>query len=171
MKRKSTTLFCASGLLLALAAATGAQADELPTRKAGLWEMKISSAGMPENITRQCIDAAFEKEMKGMAASLGGQHKCSKQDIRKTSAGYVIDAVCETMGMTITSHTEFTGDFNSAYTMKQTGRVQGKTTGKAGQDTAMTMQAKWLGACPAGWKPGDIEIPGGTRINVKDMPK
>lgn len=34
----------------------------------------------------------------------------------------------------------------------------------------VTMQAKWTGACPAGWKPGDMEMPGGMgRVNVNEM--
>jgi hypothetical protein len=30
----------------------------------------------------------------------------------------------------------------------------------------MTQDAKWMGACPAGMKPGDMQMPGGFTINV-----
>ena len=49
-----------------------------------------------------------------------GKEMCSKQDIQKTATGYVSDSVCGVAGVTITSHAEITGDFNSAYTVKST---------------------------------------------------
>src|SRR5438552_2208628 len=33
----------------------------------------------------------------------------------------------------------------------------------------MTMEGTWKGACPAGFKPGDMELPGGMKINMLDM--
>jgi hypothetical protein len=45
---------------------------------------------------------------------------CSKQDIQKTATGYVTDSVCGIAGMSIKSHAEIDGDFNSAYTVKST---------------------------------------------------
>jgi len=29
----------------------------------------------------------------------------------------------------------------------------------------VTIAARWAGPCPADWLPGDIELPGGTRVN------
>jgi len=160
MKRKSTVFFCAGGLLLALA--TGAWADEMPTRKAGLWEMQMS--GDASTATRMCTSAEVEKKMQEMALA-GGMDSCSKLDIRKTASGYVIDAVCQSgPTMSVTSHSEFTGDFNSAYTMKQAGHVEMK--GAKPMNTNMTIQAKWVGDCPPDWKPGDVEMPGGRKVNM-----
>jgi hypothetical protein len=31
------------------------------------------------------------------------------------------------------------------------------------------IEAAWQGACPSDFKPGDMEIPGGVRINLLDM--
>ena len=33
------------------------------------------------------------------------------------------------------------------------------------------IEAKWLGACKADQKPGDIMMPGGMKMNIKDMEK
>jgi hypothetical protein len=33
----------------------------------------------------------------------------------------------------------------------------------------MTIEAKWLSACAAGQKPGDIIMAGGRKINILDM--
>ena len=35
----------------------------------------------------------------------------------------------------------------------------------------MTLQAKWLGACKADQRPGDIVMPGGFKMNITDMEK
>jgi hypothetical protein len=154
-------------LLLALGSvAASAYADELPARKAGLWEMKMT--GIANVTTRECVSADTDKKMQGKAVAGDGM-ECSKLENRKIAGGYAIDAVCEMSGvMRVTSHAEVTGDFASAYTIKQTGHIEMKGTGMGGpRDTNVTIQAKWLGACPPDWKPGDMEIPGsGGRRNV-----
>jgi hypothetical protein len=33
----------------------------------------------------------------------------------------------------------------------------------------MVLDAVWQGPCPAGFKPGDMELPGGMKINVLEM--
>lgn len=157
--------------LLAPLPASGAFAVELPVRKAGLWEMKVVSTGGPssEMTMQQCTDATTDKDM-STAFSPMAKEICSKQDIQKTATGYVTDSVCGVAGMTIKSHAEITGDFNSAYTVKSTSRSEGGMAG-APRDNSTTIEAKWLGACKADQKAGDIMMPGGMKMNIKDMEK
>ena len=68
---------------------------------------------------QQCTDATTDKDM-STAFSPMGKEMCSKQDIQKTATGYVSDSICGIAGVTIASHAEITGDFNSAYTVKST---------------------------------------------------
>ncbi len=159
-------------LLLPLLGAASAQADDLPVRKAGLWEMKMVRAGsaMPEMTMQHCTDETVDKEMNNNISPMAKQ-VCSKQDIQKTATGYVTDSVCNVAGVSTTSHAEITGDFSSAYTVKSTSRIQGGVAGPAGHDATTTIEAKWLGACKADQKPGDIVMPGGFKMNVKDMAK
>jgi hypothetical protein len=158
-------------VLLALLPASGAFAVELPVRKAGLWEMKVVSTGGPSSETtmQQCTDATTDKDM-STAFSPMAKEICSKQDIQKTATGYITDSVCGVAGMTIKSHAEITGDFNSAYTVKSTSRSEGGMAG-APRDNSTTIEAKWLGACKADQKAGDIMMPGGMKMNIKDMEK
>jgi hypothetical protein len=72
--------------------------------------------------------------------------------------------------MSITSRAEITGDFNSAYTVKSTSNTQGGPAAVP-RDSTTTIEAKWLGACKADQKPGDIVMPGGIKMNVRDMQK
>ena len=157
--------------LLALLPVNDANAVELPVRKAGLWEMKVLRTGSPApDMTMQhCTDETTDKEM-STAFSPMGKDVCSKQDIQKTAAGYVSDSVCGIAGMSITSHAEITGDFNSAYTVKSASHSERGPTGVP-HDSTTTIEAKWLGACKADQKPGDIMMPGGMKMNIKDMEK
>jgi Protein of unknown function (DUF3617) len=170
MTRQLGLLGSALGLLLSFAA-TGAGAVDLPVRKAGLWEMKVVRTGspMPDMPMQHCTDETTDKEMSA-AASPMAKDVCSKQDIQKTATGYVSDSVCGVAGVTVTSHAEITGDFNSAYTVKSTSHSE-HGPGGAPRDTTSTIEAKWLGACKADQKPGDIMMPGGMKMNIKDMEK
>jgi hypothetical protein len=169
--RRLLLVSCSAVGLLALLPVSGAVAVELPIRKAGLWEMKVLSTGapVPEMTMQQCTDETTDKDM-STAMSPMAKEMCSKQDIQKTSAGYVTDSVCGIAGMTIKSHAEITGDFNSAYTVKSTSRSEGGPAG-GGRDNTTTIEAKWLGACKSDQKPGDTMMPGGMKMNIKDMEK
>src|SRR5215218_6668066 len=107
--------------LLASWPAANAGAVELPVRKAGLWEMKVShtNSPAPEMTMQHCTDETTDKEMSTSFSPMA-KDVCSKQDIQKTATGYVTDSVCGIAGMSITSHAEISGDFNSAYTVKST---------------------------------------------------
>jgi hypothetical protein len=152
--------------LLAIAPA-GAVAVELPLRKAGLWEMKMLRTGspIPDMTMQHCTDASSDRQMS--TSFQQGKDSCAKQEIQKTATGYVTDSVCTVAGMTVTSHAEISGDFNSAYTVKSTAHSQ--RAGGAARDSTTTIEAKWLGACKADQKPGDIMIPGGMKMNILEL--
>jgi len=180
MRKPAVILGVVGSLSLALSA-RGAVADELPVRKAGLWEMKLVKAGAPvSSMTMQhCTDEATDKILNDSVSPLGKQ-MCSKQEVKKTATGYSIDAVCgapsavvsspSSASFSVTSHTEIVGDFNSAYTVNSTSHSDKGPGGKP-LDTVTKIEAKWLGACKPDQKPGDIVLPGGLKMNVKDMEK
>ena len=168
MTRKLALL--GSTLCIVLSAG-GACADDLPVRKAGLWELKMvrSGSAMPEMIMQHCTDETVDKEMNNNVSPMAKQI-CAKQDIKKTATGYVSDSECNVAGISTTSHAEITGDFNSAYTMKITSQSSSGAKANTGDSTTQ-LEAKWLGACKPDQKPGDIMMPGGMKMNVKDMEK
>src|SRR3569832_2208460 len=158
--------------LLAAMTADGARADDLPVRKAGLWEIKMVRTGspLPEMPMQHCTAATIDKEMNNMVSPAAKQI-CSKQEIRKTATGYASDSVCSVAGASIASHSDIVGDFNSAYTVTTTSHSDLGSKG-APRDTVPKIEAKWLGACKADQKPGDIVMPGGGfKLNVKDAAK
>ena len=163
-------LFCLWTALLAALPAPGARADELPLRKPGLWEMKIAKTGsvLPEMTMQHCTDETTDKQM-STAFSPVAKETCSKRDISKTATGYVSDSVCGAGGVTMTSHSDVIGDFNSAYTVKSTAHSDKGAGGV--HDVTTTIEAKWLGPCKPDQKPGDIVMPGGFKMNIKDAEK
>jgi hypothetical protein len=170
MTRQVVLLGLALGLV-ALLPAYSAHADELPIRKAGLWEMKVMRTGSPRpDMTMQhCTDETTDREMSTAFAPMS-KEICSKKDVQKTATGYVSDSVCGVAGVSISSHSEIVGDFNSAYTVKTKSHSEGGPAATKGDHETM-IEAKWLGACKPDQKPGDIVMPGGMKINLHDMDK
>jgi hypothetical protein len=146
-------------------------AEDLPTRKAGLWEMKITRLGgsVPEMTMQHCTDPTTDKEMNNSVSPLAKQI-CTRQDIKKTATGYVTDSVCSVAGVSMTTHAEISGDFNSGYTVTSVSHSDKGPTGKP-LDATTKIEAKWMGDCKPGQKPGDILMPGGFKLNVKDAEK
>jgi hypothetical protein len=174
MTRHLVSQLISSGLvlgLLALAPVSGARADDLPIRKPGLWEMKVMRTGSPtSDMTMQhCTDESTDREMSTAFAPMS-KEICSKKDIQKTATGFVSDSVCGLAGVSISSHSEIVGDFNSAYTVKTKSHSEGGPAATKGDHETM-IEAKWLGACKPDQKPGDIVMPGGLKINLHDMDK
>lgn len=155
---------------LALVLSSAAMADELPLRKPGLWQMKLvhKGSGLPELSMQHCTDATTDREMNNMVSPMAKQI-CSKQEVRKTATGYVADSVCSINGGTMTSHSEITGDFNSAYTIVTTSHSDKGLLNL--RDITTRIEGRWLGDCKPGQKPGDIVMPGGFKLNVHDAQK
>jgi hypothetical protein len=149
--------------ILILAGPMAAMAAELPTRKAGLWEVRMN--GAPQAI-QQCIDAATDRMMQSSGGALA-EAACAKRDIQKSANGLTIDSTCTVSGKTATSHAVITGSFDSAYTMTVTSESAALPGGKM----TMTIAAKWLGPCTADQKPGDMIMGNGFKMNILGMRK
>jgi hypothetical protein len=151
----------AIGLLLAsLGCAAPAAADDLnlPARKPGLWQMSMNIAGHAM-VTKQCVDAATDKEMMQSAFAKSGQ-KCATLANSRSGNTITIDSTCTLSGgMTTKTHATISGDFQSEYTIDA---VTDMTGGPAQmpKHSEMKQDVKWAGACPAGMKPGDMQMPG-----------
>jgi Protein of unknown function (DUF3617) len=154
--------------VLVLASVLPVLAAELPSRKAGLWEVRTSfdnrnGAGLT---VRQCIDASTDQMMQSSAGPLA-QAACSRRDLQKSGDTVTIDSTCTLAGKTATSHAVITGSFDNAYTMTVTSQSDALPGGKM----AMTVVAKWLGPCAPDQKPGDLIMGNGAKMNILDMQK
>jgi hypothetical protein len=153
-------------------AAGQAAALDLPARKAGLWELQMNfeNRNLPSQTMQHCIDADTDKLMNSMGGAMRSD-MCSKQDVQKVGSTIVVDSVCKVGPATTTSHAVVSGDFSSAYTVKVSSKREGAAAPgmPASGESAMTIAAKWLGACKADQRPGDIIMAGGRKFNIRDM--
>src|SRR5882757_8085652 len=83
-------------VLTGLLCAAPALALDLPTRKAGLWDIKMTMEGrsLPPMGMQQCVDAATDKQMNSIGGNMR-QEQCSKQDMQKAGNTIVVDSVCK----------------------------------------------------------------------------
>lgn len=144
---------CACGVAL------GAAAQELPARKAGLWEMSMQMPGMPGGTASQhCVDAKSDAEMQRRAFSGNGTEKCTRKSLNRTANGYDMKVECSGPEGRSTVDSKISGDFAQGYTMANHVRFDPPRHGM--KETDMTVSAKYAGACPAGMKPGEMRSAG-----------
>ena len=154
---------------LALASPVAAASFDAPKRKSGLWEIKMTGGqakGMPA--MQQCVDEKSDDlMMKDMRAAQKTQ--CSKNDMRKEGDKIVVESVCKMENSTATTRAVFTGRFDSAYKADIKSTYEPPLKGM--KEASSVIEAKWLGPCKAGQKPGDISMPGMPNINMDEMRK
>lgn len=155
-------------LVLAAASVAVAAAD-LPRRKSGLWEMKTQMEGMPSQGPMQmCVDQASDNLMRDE----GSRQKpdCPVMEVSQGAGGKVIlHSVCRMEKTTATTDAVMTGDFNSGYRSDMKIRYNPPMHGMS--EMKMVQEARWLGPCKPGQKPGDVMMPGmpGGKMNMQDM--
>ena len=138
-----------------------------PKRKPGLWTqtMNLKEQGFSRSF-RFCIDEATDQKI-GVSAQGADTHCQQKSMTRGIDGGWTIVSSCD-MGPAGKSDStvRVSGDFNSHYVMDITSTTTGAAQPAMNGEHKMSMTADWSGACPAGWTGGDVEMPGGRRINI-----
>lgn len=158
--------------LLGLASVALAQdlPANMPKRKPGQWEMQTTGMGGQPQVMKLCLDAGTDQDMYKMGAHMSGQ-MCSKFNVSVQGTTVVSDAVCSLPGpngkVNLTSHSETHFDGDTSY--RTEGHMKYDPAMMGHSDVAMTSSGRWVGECPAGQKPGDMVMPNGTTMNIKDM--
>ncbi|HTQ14220.1 MAG TPA: DUF3617 family protein [Rhizomicrobium sp.] len=158
----------AAAAALAALMAVPSQAADFIHRKAGFWTITMHMDGvknMPAS-TRMCLDANTDQKM--MDHSMAWQPKeCSPPSIQGMGPSRTVDVVCHMDGGVQKTHVVMTFVGDNAYHMDISTTNTPPRYGRAGMH--MTQDAKWQGACPADFKPGDMEV-SGMKINVLNGP-
>lgn len=115
---------------------TSASAVDGPKRKPGLWEIRVQAAGKTM-VSQVCVDAAAEIRMNATTDDYMKQH-CTKNELRQEGDKWIRDSECTFAGQHVIDHSVMTPSGDTAY----------HTEGK------VTADAKWLGPCKPGQKPG-----------------
>jgi len=152
-----------------------AHAVDYPKRKPGLWELTRSAPNpkFPAQVSRICLDATTDALFYQFGVS-SSRKLCGKLDMHTVGSQFVIDAVCTIGASEVTSRTTFTFHGDNAYHQETTVHHDSPSSDKRA-DSLTTLDAKWLGACTADMKPGDLVtqpsalLPTSMRMNILDM--
>jgi hypothetical protein len=164
---KARSMRIAMGLLFA-SVAFPALAQDYPKLKAGLWEMERSGNAPADASSRttMCLDASVQREMFDMAfGAMNGM--CSKHDFRRSGNRMTGDFVCTMGGSTMHSKSTMVLDGDHAYRTEVDTTYDPPFMGHA--RTSMTMSARNVGPCKPGQRPGDMIMPNGQTLNMRDV--
>lgn len=143
-------------------------AVDWPTLKAGMWEMKTHMnqaevQAVPPSI--MCLDASVQKEMMEMSQGMQ-KSMCSSNDMRREGSKIIGTAKCKISGSNMMSQSITTFDGDAAYHTDVRATYDPPLSGM--KESTSTIDAKYLGPCKAGMKPGDMSVNGQT-INIRQM--
>jgi hypothetical protein len=168
---KSFTASALAALVLLPLAASGVFAGglEIPPRKAGLWDVKMTPGGgaaMPAMSMKMCLDPSTDKKMmeNGLAMTEG---KCSRMEQSRDGDAIIIESTCDFGHGVTTTRATISGDFQSTYKMEIVADREGGSS-PLPKHTEMTQEATWEGACGGGMEPGDVLMMG-RKFNIMKM--
>lgn len=165
LRSSASLLVC--GLTVA-GLASNALAADMPKRKSGLWEINTRMEGMPGmGPMQQCIDQNTDDLMQQQAKK--EKTNCSVMDIQPQGNKVSIHSVCKMEGSTATTDGVFIGAFDSSYKGNMHTRFSPPMHGMS--ESKMSIDAKWLGPCKPGQKPGDMMMPNMNGVNINEMMK
>ena len=142
---------------------------DMPKRKSGLWDLSFQlGAGAAPMRMQQCVDEKSDDLMQQQSQHQT-QAKCSKHTAEKSGNRIITDSVCKLGETTATTKAVFTGDFTSVYRGEIQSSFNPPMHGM--KESKQIIDAKWLGPCKPGQKPGDVMMPGREKINPAEMMK
>ncbi|MGH6615902.1 DUF3617 domain-containing protein [Sphingomonas sp.] len=120
--------------------------------KAGLWELKTTSAGVAVPAMKVCVGETKPGDNPFVSKQPGAN--CAKNNVTSNASGYDIDLECTQNGMTVATKGSVTGDMSSAYKVEMATSMKGANLPPAAQkETKVVIEAKYQGACPADMQP------------------
>jgi hypothetical protein len=143
----------------------------LPTRKAGLWQLKTSmdeGNGPREQIMKMCISDEMERNT--VAASMAEhQTHCTAYNIKPGESSTTVEADCVFSTRKVVSTTTMTGDFKTAFDVKIESTTSDPTAKQQSIVVKRTIlqQGKYLSDTCGDLKPGEAESADGQRMMVQ----
>lgn len=138
--------------------------QDMPRRKSGLWEVKGET--MPPMST--CVDQATDDAMRALAGNMQSSN-CRQTSVKREGNRIISESVCNMGTTTATNRTVASGDFETAYTVESTSKYEPPLAGKS--EGRVKMDARWVGPCKPGMKPGDMIMPNGQVMSGEMLRK
>ena len=152
-------------LLVLMLAATLAQAEELPKRKSGLWEVKRTQGDA--NPLQMCVEEKSDNAFRFLAE---GKHKesCKVDKFAREGDKWIVDATCTLANhkTTAKTHAVVTGKFDTAYKIESKSTFDQPVHGKT--ETSALIEQRWTGPCKPDQRPGDVILADGRKVNLVD---
>lgn len=139
-----------------------------PRRKPGLWEVQTGagdSYGLPAS--RFCVGDNTDNPAIQLDRAAGEKGSCSIGAFRRVGTNWTAETVCRDSRQTVISQSVATGDFLSEYRIDTLVFYSPPLPGGKREDRE-TITARYLGACRAGQRAGDLEVPGMGTLNMND---
>lgn len=167
---KKTASLCLILWLGSMGAGAGvAQADELPVRKPGLWEVSILGAGqsvMRQQKVLQCTTP--EVDGVTLMSIVPGQEHCHETTVKREDGQIHVQTVCFVHDNRVHARLRFSGDFQQSYQ----GQFEVSYSKPVAHNPGLThFNGRWLGACKPGMQPSDMVLPNGVTVNVRESLK
>ncbi len=146
-----------------------AQAQQFPKLKPGLWEMTTTntrSKDRPPLKSSLCTDASLQQELIRMSTGMM-QGMCSKFDTKYVGNTFTGEAICNLGSSTMRSRSVMTLTGDTAYRTESHATFDPPMGGISQSDTVI--EGRNIGACKPGQQPGDMTMPNGQTMNIRNM--
>lgn len=156
------------GPLLLTGIATTVRASDFPKRQAGLWEIQSEvsrAAGLAP--AQQCVGPNSDTAREHLDRTIGRRGYCDLSPFtRNENNVWIAQSTCRHRRKVVITRKIATGDFLTNYRIDTIVRSRRKRrTRTLVQDI---LQARYLGPCLAGQRPGDLITPGMGTLNMTD---
>jgi len=148
-------------------------AASAPSRKAGLWEQVLTRDGKPGRlgVLTMCVDAATDHEL-GVFGRHVGKGDCERTVTRDAAGVYHFTSACTlSNGTLVKTMGSASGDFGSGYRVHSEVNISGSPLAPMDGMHVIDIAGRYVGACPATMKPGDVSLGSGLKVNMDRLPQ
>lgn len=132
----------------------------------GLWEITATLDGQAvPGTSRACIDLELQKKHDIFAQVAPANAGCDKPRRTPVAGGFNYQAVCKMEGATSTVAGELRGDARHVVIRA---KVNVAIAGASTPPVSYVLESRWVGQCPSGMKPGDVDEDGQRRNMLQD---
>ena len=143
-------------------------AQDFPRRKPGLWEIRNAASenlGMPP--INFCVGEQTDTAAQHLDRVAGEKGSCSIGPFKRSGISWVAESVCKDSRTVVVSQSIASGDFQTQYRIDTLVFYSPPLANNKREDKEAVV-ARYLGACGAGQRPGDLVVPGMGVLNMGD---
>jgi len=121
--------------------------------------------GMPP--TSYCVGEQTDTPAHHLDRVAGEKGSCSIGPFKRVGISWVAESVCKDSRSVVVSQSVASGDFQTQYRIDTLVYYSPPLANNKREDKEAVV-ARYLGACPAGQRPGDLVVPGMGVLNMGD---